>query len=131
MYASGVLISMTVASIRPRSRTRRCSFQLCFRDALGTTAHDYLTQLRLQRAKELLSRGTPVTEVCMSVGFSSLGTFSGWFTRGAGSSPVRWQRAARCVVPVPVQLVRLWIPCCFLRRFAPSTDGEVGPGRAC
>jgi AraC-like DNA-binding protein len=55
----------------------------------GTTPHQLRTRARLDRAKALLATGTPVTEVCMEVGFSSLGSFSALFTRWEGTSPSR------------------------------------------
>src|SRR5262245_58101549 len=54
-------------------------------DALfGTTPHQYRTQARLDRAKALLARGRSVTETCMEVGFSSVGSFSDMFSRRIG-----------------------------------------------
>jgi AraC-like DNA-binding protein len=118
---------LTAEALAATAGLSRWHFQRCFRAAFGASPHEYLSRLRLQRAKELLARGGAVTEVCMAVGFSSLGTFSTWFTRGAGASPRRWQRAARRVLPVPERLPLLWIPCCFLARYAPSTFREVDP----
>jgi AraC-like DNA-binding protein len=50
-------------------------FLRCFRSAFELTPHEYLTHLRIERAKELLaSEHLPVTEVCFEVGFESLGS---------------------------------------------------------
>jgi AraC-like DNA-binding protein len=65
-------------------------FLRTFRQAFGRTPHQYLMERRLQRARELLSRTElAVTEVCLSVGFESLGSFSRLFRRRFGTSPVR------------------------------------------
>jgi AraC-like DNA-binding protein len=103
----------------------RWHFQRCFRAVFGVAAHDYLSRLRLQRAKEALARGVSVTETCMEVGFTSLGTFSTWFARGTGEPPRRWQQAMRRLVVVPQQLPLIWIPGCFLGGCTPSTIREV------
>src|SRR5690348_8019627 len=59
-----------------------------FQAVFGVTPHQYRIQVRLDRAKDLLASGTrSVTEVCMDVGFSSLGSFSTLFTRRFGESP--------------------------------------------
>jgi AraC-like DNA-binding protein len=59
-----------------------------FDEITGTTPHHFLSCLRIQRAKELLLKtDSPVTEVCMDVGYNSLGTFSTTFTELVGVSP--------------------------------------------
>ena len=59
-----------------------------FRQAFGQSPHQYLTGLRLARAHDMLT-GTdrPVTEVCLAVGFESLGSFSTLFRRRYGLAP--------------------------------------------
>jgi AraC-like DNA-binding protein len=65
-----------------------------FKAVFRVTPHEYLSACRVERAKFLLERtDLPVTEICFSVGFESLGSFSSWFTRLTGSSP----RARRSV----------------------------------
>jgi AraC-like DNA-binding protein len=84
-----------------------------FAQTFGVPPHQYLVQLRLDRAKRALAAGESVTEVCYQLGFESLGTFSSSFRRRTGMSPREWQRATRPFVQsrgVPV----LYIPGCFL-----------------
>jgi AraC-like DNA-binding protein len=72
-----------------------------FEALFGQTPHQFRIQTRLDRAKLLLARGNhSVTDVCMEVGFSSLGSFSDLFTRRVGESPSVYQRRARLIVPV-------------------------------
>ncbi|HEY1013267.1 MAG TPA: AraC family transcriptional regulator, partial [Herpetosiphonaceae bacterium] len=67
-----------------------------FRQAFGQTPHQYLTGLRLDRARQLLREtDDPVTEICLAVGFSSLGSFSWLFRRAAGEPPLRYRRRFR------------------------------------
>jgi AraC-like DNA-binding protein len=87
----------------------------------GRTPHRYLTETRLRRAKALLRSGASVTEVCMEVGFSSLGSFSALFTREVGRSPREFQRHLRRIVQVPAAYRRPFIPICFVQQFSRST----------
>lgn len=59
-----------------------------FRVAYGETPYSYLMTRRIERAKALLRRGDlSVTNVCMEVGCTSLGSFSARFTELVGESP--------------------------------------------
>lgn len=62
-------------------------FLRLFKSAYGKTPHQYLKYVRIEKAKELLKKGSPVTEVCFLVGFESLSSFSGLFSKLAGKSP--------------------------------------------
>jgi transcriptional regulator GlxA family with amidase domain len=63
-------------------------FSRSFRTAFGETPYSYLMTRRIERATALLRRGDlSVTEVCMAVGCSSLGSFSSRFTELMGESP--------------------------------------------
>ncbi|MEV4621538.1 helix-turn-helix transcriptional regulator [Asanoa sp. NPDC049573] len=63
-------------------------FSRSFRTAFGETPYSYLMTRRIERATALLRRGDmTVTEVCMAVGCSSLGSFSSRFTELMGESP--------------------------------------------
>ena len=57
-------------------------FSRQFRAAYGETPYAYLMTRRIERAKDLLRRGDlSVTEVCLAVGCTSLGSFSARFTQ--------------------------------------------------
>jgi AraC-like DNA-binding protein len=59
-----------------------------FRAVFGETPHRYLQRRRVERAMELLRETErPVTEICFSAGFKSLGTFSRTFRAIVGESP--------------------------------------------
>jgi AraC-like DNA-binding protein len=63
-------------------------FSRSFRAAFGETPYSYLMTRRIERATSLLRRGDmSVTEVCMAVGCSSLGSFSSRFTELVGETP--------------------------------------------
>lgn len=58
-----------------------------FKSAYGKTPHQYLKYVRIEKAKELLKKDTPVSEACFLVGFDSLSSFSGLFSKVVGKSP--------------------------------------------
>lgn len=58
-----------------------------FKSVYGKTPHQYLKYVRIEKAKELLKKNLSVTEVCFSVGFDSISSFSGLFSKIVGSSP--------------------------------------------
>jgi AraC-like DNA-binding protein len=59
-----------------------------FRAAYGETPYSYLMTRRIERAQELLRQGElSVTEVCLAVGATSLGSFSSRFTEIVGLTP--------------------------------------------
>jgi AraC-like DNA-binding protein len=85
-----------------------------FRALFGTTPHQAQIDARLALAKELLAFGEhSVTEICMEVGFSSLGGFSSLFRRRVGTPPSDYRQRARVLVQVPSALGRVVIPGCM------------------
>jgi transcriptional regulator GlxA family with amidase domain len=63
-------------------------FSRRFRAEYGETPYNYLMTRRMERAKALLRRGDlTVTEVCVAVGCTSLGSFSTRFTELVGEPP--------------------------------------------
>jgi AraC-like DNA-binding protein len=81
----------------------------------GETPHEFVTKLRIDRAKRLLARGClPVTDVCFAVGYESLGSFSTRFRSIVGYSPSVYQREIRRIFPVPALAVHRFIPNCYL-----------------
>lgn len=78
-----------------------------FKEAYGESPYSYLMTRRIERAMTLLRRGElSVTEVCLEVGFSSLGTFSTRFSQLVGVPPSVYRRDA----------ARLGIPPCVVKR---------------
>jgi len=67
-------------------------FSRRFRAAYGETPYAYLMTRRIERAKMLLRRGDlSVTDVCMAVGCTSLGSFSSRFTELVGETPTEYR----------------------------------------
>lgn len=86
-------------------------FSRSFKAAFGETPHQYLMSRRMERAKALLRSGElTITDVCLAVGFTSLGTFSTQFRRFVGESPsaYREQDGHHELDRLPNCYVRAW-----------------------
>ena len=95
-----------VAHVSPSHFSRQ------FRATFGETPHRYLQRRRVERAMELLREtDAPVTEICLDVGFNSLGTFSRTFSDIVGESPsaYRTRFAAAPALRVPACWAMAWL----------------------
>ncbi len=67
-----------------------------FRDAIGQTPHQYLTELRLENAAELLRRSNlGIGEICWQVGLRDMSSFARLFRARFDTSPSRYRQASR------------------------------------
>jgi AraC family transcriptional regulator of adaptative response / methylphosphotriester-DNA alkyltransferase methyltransferase len=80
---------LTLHSVARRIATSPRQLQRAFAEAGGTSFSEYLTEVRMERATELLRSGRPVHEVAHSVGYRQPGQFAKTFRRRQGSSPSR------------------------------------------
>jgi len=79
---------LDIAAMARTALMSQAHFARQFRAAYGETPYSYLMTRRVERAKALLRRGDmSVTDVCMAVGCTSLGSFSARFTELVGESP--------------------------------------------
>jgi AraC-like DNA-binding protein len=79
---------LDIDQIARRAYFSRYHFIRLFRRMFHETPHQYLTRKRIEKAKELLALGDlSVTEICFTVGFESLGSFSALFRRTVGWAP--------------------------------------------
>src|SRR5919206_2108033 len=79
---------LDVAALARAALMSTAHFARQFRAAYGETPHSYLMTRRIERAKALLRRGDlSVTEVCLEVGCTSLGSFSTRLTELVGETP--------------------------------------------
>ena len=91
----------------PVDMLSRCRTRI--RATFGETPHRYLQRRRVERAMFLLrTSDRPVTDVCLEVGFTSLGTFGRTFTAVVGESPSAY-RARGPLPPVPSCFAMAWL----------------------
>ena len=83
---------LDVATLARAALMSTAHFSRQFRATYGETPYAYLMTRRIERAKALLRRGDlSVTEVCMAVGCTSLGSFSARFTQLVGETPTAYR----------------------------------------
>jgi AraC-like DNA-binding protein len=88
-----------------------------FRATFGETPHRYLQRRRVERAMFLLrEKERSITDICLDVGFGSLGTFSRTFSEIVGDTPTEY-RNRKLVFAVPTCFSMSWM--------RPSSFGEA------
>lgn len=99
---------LDIAALARIAHVSEAYFIRRFRSTFGETPHQYLQRRRVERAMFLLRETErPVTDICLEVGFSSVGTFTRTFTAIVGVPPSAYQdRVSR--VPVPSCFVKGW-----------------------
>jgi AraC-like DNA-binding protein len=118
--------ALTLDDLARTAGLSRFHFLRSFRAMFSATPHEYLTRVRLQRARQLLlEERASVTEVCFEVGFQSLGSFSALFRRRMGEAPVSFRRRFFHVAHAKERSI---IPCCYLAWFSNSGEAPLaGP----
>src|SRR5687768_12658495 len=83
---------LDVAALAREALMSTAHFSRQFRAAYGETPYAYLMTRRIERAKALLRVGDlSVTEVCLEVGCTSLGSFSARFAEVVGETPTAYR----------------------------------------
>ena len=93
-------------------------FHRMFRATFGETPHDFITRLRMDRARQMLASERTVTDVCFEIGYESLGSFSTKFRAQFGLSPKTFQREMRRIFGYSAPWRVLMVPACFLQAWA-------------
>jgi AraC-like DNA-binding protein len=78
---------LDVPTMASRALMSPAHFSRQFRAAYGESPYSYLMTRRIERAMALLRAGVSVTDACMAVGCTSLGSFSSRFTEMVGETP--------------------------------------------
>jgi AraC-like DNA-binding protein len=101
-------------------------FSRSFRRTFGETPYQYLLTRRIERARHLLrTTDLRVAEVCLAVGFTSVGSFTTMFRRHVGVSPTTYRR--HYARPSPADR----IPLCAVMAWARQPrDGAFGEDSA-
>jgi AraC-like DNA-binding protein len=105
--------SIDLDNIAEEAHFSKFHFIRLFRSIYGKTPHRYLTTVRIDKARQLLREGMAVSDVCLTVGFESLTSFSALFKKETGMSPsaylVNQQKIREQVRQAPLG----FIPGCF------------------
>ncbi len=109
---------LDVSSLARIAHVSEAHFIRTFCDTFGETPHRYLQRRRVERAMFLLREThRSVSEICLEVGFVSLGTFGRTFREIVGESPTSYRERAADLRAVPACFARAWT--------RPSSFGEA------
>ncbi len=95
----------------------RFHFHRLFKQVYKRTPHQYITQKRLDKARELLSDNKAVTDVCNEVGFESIGSFSVLFKKEIGFAPQYYRNMAYKKKMEQLAQPKKAIPHCFIEKY--------------
>ena len=84
-----------------------------FKTIYNKTPHQYLTMIRIEKAKMLLKTNVLVSEVCYAVGFESISSFTGLFKRTVGITPSAYQQQQANLKADIAKTPLKYIPSCF------------------
>jgi AraC-like DNA-binding protein len=109
---------LDIAALARIAHVSEAHFIRTFRATFGETPHRYLQRRRIERAMFLLrATDRSVTDICLDVGFNSLGTFSRTFRDVVGRSPSEYRRHSDGPMAAPT---------CFAMAYTrPSSFGEA------
>jgi AraC-like DNA-binding protein len=109
---------LDVPALAAIAHVSEAHFIRTFRATFGETPHRYLQRRRVERAMFLLrATDRSVTDICLDVGFNSLGTFSRSFQQIVGEGPSVYRERGP-IKPVPTCFAMAWT--------RPSSFGEAG-----
>jgi AraC-like DNA-binding protein len=108
---------LDIAALARIAHVSEAHFIRTFRATFGETPHRYLQRRRVERSMFMLREtDRSVTEICLDVGFASLGTFSRTFREIVGVSPSAYRKGTDASA----------VPGCFTRVWTrPSSFGEA------
>jgi AraC-like DNA-binding protein len=109
---------LDVPTMAQRALMSPAHFSRQFKAAYGETPYGYLMTRRIERAMALLRGDLSVTEACMAVGATSLGSFSSRFSELVGMSPSAYRAMEH-------QAVAAMPPCVAKQHTRPSRIREA------
>ncbi|MES1217198.1 MAG: AraC family transcriptional regulator [Bacteroidota bacterium] len=87
--------NITLDDIAGEAFFSKFHFIRLFKTMYGRTPHQYLASVRIRKAKQYLQKGMPVTQACLSVGFTSLSSFNKLFKKSTGFLPSSYKKKMR------------------------------------
>jgi AraC-like DNA-binding protein len=123
---------LDVAAVAAVAHVSPAHFSRSFRATFGETPHRYLQRRRVERSMFLLREtDRDVTDICLDVGFTSLGTFSRTFRQIVGETPSAYRSGhGPIVAPHCVQLAAMRPRTAASEKAGSSSFGEAFVGSA-
>ncbi len=87
-----------------------------FNSVYKKTPHQYLSFVRIEKAKQLLTSDISISDVCYAVGFESVSSFTGLFKRMVGQTPSAFQIQQRRKLAEMASAPLKFVPNCFAEK---------------
>ena len=84
--------NLTQEKIASKAFYSKFHFTRLFKSIYGKTPHQYLTSVRIEKAKKLLQEGLGTSQVCFLVGLSSTSSFKSLFKSHTKETPFNYQK---------------------------------------
>ena len=110
--------SIGLEEISQQAFLSRFHFHRLFTKIYRSTPHRYLTQKRIEKAKQLLAENKAINDVCREVGFESIGSFSALFKKEIGFAPTYYRNIAWLRKQEQKKQPKKFIPHCFIESYA-------------
>lgn len=86
--------NLTIADVATECKLTPSHFARSFRRSTGVAPHEYLSRLRMEEAKRLMTNTElPLVDIALICGFGDQSYFTRVFSRNIGTSPGAWRRA--------------------------------------
>lgn len=121
--------SINLDAIADEAYFSKFHFIRLFKMAYGKTPHHYLTSVRIEKAKLLLQSSGTVADVCYSVGFDSVSSFTGLFKRVTTKTPSVYQQE-QLLRQIEIGKAPLnFIPGCFAEKKGWTKNSNIREGQ--
>jgi AraC-like DNA-binding protein len=95
----------------------RFHFIRLFKEAYGSTPHQYLVWVRLKEAEKLMTNAKlKIQDICFGIGFESVGTFTTLFSKVYGKTPKARQKEILEKKRISIEEPLRTIPNCFVEK---------------
>jgi AraC-like DNA-binding protein len=107
---------INVDNIADEAYCSKFHFIRLFKKIYCNTPHQYLIQVRIDRAKQLLKKDMSVSDACFGVGFESISSFKALFKKVAGITPTAYRDQHRALTAAILRQPTRYIPGCFVEK---------------